>query len=247
MATVKAIIEKAYTKVNGEYEAVVESSDDFKTYLNVLNQVMQSWAHTPYVKWGTLFNPDYTLPTLVANNLLEYTIPDINRIHVANSPLDAVYFVNGGSVVKKFKMVDQALFQASRSHNLAMLAGDKIYFKTVTPDISGTSIQLPVYMLPPEYTSASQEVRIDSETWLITEMAAFICDASPVPFIARNADKFYKQSAILMKSMRQNNRHSQILSVKKVGDKRFTSLSSAIDAGVGVGGGSFDDLDGGQF
>lgn len=247
MATVREIIEKAYTKVNGEYEIVAESSDDFKTYLSVLNQVLEVWAHTPFVKWQSLFNTNYTLPALVANNVLQYEIPDIDRIHVANSPLDAVYFVNADSVVKKFKMVDQAFFQSSRSSNIAMIAGDSLHLKAVTPDISGTSIQLPVYMLPPKYVSANETVRVDSVPWLVTEMAAFVCDASPVPFIARNADKFSKQAAMLMKTMRENNRHSQILSIKRVGDKRFTSLSAAIDAGVGVGGGSFDDLDGGAF
>ena len=247
MATVREIIERAYTKVNGEYESLAETGDDFKTYLNVMNQVMESWAHTPYVKWQSLFNPDYTLPTLVANNVLEYEVADIDRIVLANSPLDAIYFVNGGSVVEKFKMLDQALFQASRARNICMLVGGKLHLKEVKPEISGTAIQLPVYMLPPKYTGASQEVAVDSVPWLITEMAAFICDASPVPFIARNADKFYQQAQILMKTMRSNNRHAQILSIKRVGDKRFTSLSSAIDAGVGVGGGSFDDLDGGAF
>lgn len=247
MATVKQVIEEAYTKVNGEYEAVVEGSDDFKTYLNVLNQVMESWAHTPYVKWQSLFNPDYTLSTTVANDVLEYPVDDVGRVVLANSPLDAVYFVNGGSVVEKFKMVDQAFFQASRSKNICMMVGDNLYLKEVKPEISGTKIQLPVYMLPPKYTAASEEVRIDSVPWLVTEMAAFLCDASPVPFIARNADKFYKQAQILMKTMRDNNRHRQTLSIKRVGDRRFTSLSSAIDAGIGVGGGSFDDLDGGTF
>ena len=247
MATVREIIEKAYTKTNGEYEAMVESSDDFRTYLSVLNQVMENWASTPYVKWQTLFNPDYTLPDTVANGVLEYDIPDIDRIVLANSPLDAVYFVNAGSVVEKFKMVDQALFQSSRSKNIVMMVGDKLYLKEVKPEISGTSIQLPVYMMPPKYTSGSEEVRVDSVSWLVSAMAAFVADASPVPFIARNADKFAKEAAIFMKTMRENNRHAQILSIKRVGDKRFTSLSAAIDAGVGVGGGSFDDLDGGAF
>lgn len=247
MATVKEIVEKTYTKVNGEYEQVIESSDDFRTYLSVLNQVLENWANTPYVKWQSLFNPDYTLPTTVANDVLQYEVADMDRIVLANSPLDAIYFVNGGAVVEKFKMVDQALFQSSRAKNIAMMVGDSLYLKEVKPEISGTQIQLPVYMLPPQYTTASQTVRVDSVSWLVAAMSAFICDASPVPFIARNAEKFAKEAAIFMKTMRSNNRHAQILSVKRVGDKRFTSLSSAIDAGVGVGGGSFDDLDGGQF
>ena len=47
MTTVQSIIEDAYTKVNGEYEPVAPGSDDFRTYLNVLNQSLETWAHTP--------------------------------------------------------------------------------------------------------------------------------------------------------------------------------------------------------
>ena len=48
MTTVQSIIEDAYTKVNSEYEPVAPGSDDFRTYLNVLNQSLEIWAHTPY-------------------------------------------------------------------------------------------------------------------------------------------------------------------------------------------------------
>lgn len=247
MATVKQIIERAYTKVNGEYEAVTESSDDFKTYLNVLNQVMEQWAHTPYVKWQSLFNLDYRLPDSVLTGKKQYDFPDMDRVVVGNTPLDNIFFVNGTVVTKKFKMVDQARFQASNTSNISMLASDGLHLKSVPDEIVGTEIQLPVYLLPPTYIAGAEEVRIDSVPWLITSMSASICDASPVPFIARNADKFYKQAEIFMKTMRENNRHKQTLSIKKVGSSDITSLSEAIEAGIGIGGGSFDDIDGGQF
>jgi len=246
MATVKEIIEKAYTKVNGEYELLSESSDDFKTYLNVLNQVMESWAHTPYVKWQSLFDMNYTLPgTVVAGQLL-YSFPDMDRVVVGNTPLDSVYFIGEGNVViKKYKMTDQAAFQASDAPNICMLSSDGLHLKTVADEIIDTAIQLPAYLLPAAYIAGSQTVRVDSVPWLIAAMAAFICDASPVPFIARNADKFAKQADIYMKTMRDNNRHSQLLSIKRVGSPEITSLTQAIEAGVGIGGGSFDDIDGG--
>lgn len=247
MAIVKEIIEQAYTKVNGEYEQVVESSDDFKTYLSVLNQVMESWAHTPYVKWQSLFDMDYTLPDMVVDGQFLYSFPDMDRVVVANSPLDSVYFVNGTAVVKKYKMVDQAAFQSTNTTNICTLSSSGLHLKNTSDTVVGSLIQLPVYLLPPKYTTAVQEVRVDSVPWLVTAMAAFICDASPVPFIARNADKFAKQADMLMKTMRSNNRHTQVLSIKKVGDRRFSSLSAAIDAGVGIGGGTFDGLDGGTF
>lgn len=248
MATVKEIIEKAYTKVNGEYELLSESSDDFKTYLNVLNQVMESWGHTPYVKWQSLFDMSYTLPDPVALNQLQYNFPDMDRVVVGNMPLDSVYFITEGNVVvKKYKMTDQAFFQSSNATNICMLASDGLHLKTVASEIVDTAIQLPAYLLPPAYTTGSQTVRIDSVSWLVASMAAFICDASPVPFIARNADKFAKQAEILMKTMRENNRHRQHLSIKKVGDGGILSLSQAIQAGVGIGGGSFSDIDGGGF
>lgn len=247
MTTVLEVINKAYTKVNGEFEMQVEGSDDFKTYLSVLNQVLETWAHTPYVKWQSLFNYNYTLATPVSSGVLQYAVPDMDRIVIGNTPLDNVYFVNGTVVVKTYKMVDQAFFQSSNNSNICMLASDGLHLKNVSESIVGTSIQLPVYVLPPVYTAAAQEVRVDSIPWLVTSIAAFICDASPVPFIARNAEKFYKQSDVLMKSMRENNRHRQVLSIKKVGENSITSLSGAIEAGVGIGGGSFDDIDGGGF
>lgn len=247
MATVKQIIEKAYTKVNGEYELVSESSDDFKTYLGVLNQVMEMWAHTPYVKWQSLFDMEYQLPDVVVADQLQYDFPDMDRVVVGNTPLDYVYFVDeNGAVIKKYKMVDQALFQSSTAQNICMLASDGLHLKSVPEELVGAFIQLPAYLLPPVYTLGSETVRIDSVPWLVTSMAAFICDASPVPFIARNADKFYKQADIYMKTMRSNNRHTQLLSVKRVGSGSITSLSQAIEAGVGIGGGSFDIIDGGE-
>lgn len=246
MSTVLDVINKAYTKVNGEYELQVEDSDDFKTYLGVLNQVMEMWAHTPYVKWQSLFDMTYKLPDAVAADTLQYDFPDMDRVVIGNTPLDYVYFVDGnGAVIKKYKMLDQALFQATTDTNVCMLASDGLHLKNVSDDLIGAFIQLPAYLLPTAYTTAAQNVRIDSVPWLVTSMAAFICDASPVPFIARNADKFQKQAEIYMKTMRSNNRHSQMMSIKGTSNKAITSLSQAIEAGVGIGGGSFDSIDGG--
>lgn len=248
MATVQQIIDRAYRKVNGEFETQTEGSDDWKTYLSTLNETMERWATTPYIKWSSLFDMNYQLPDLVEADKLQYDFDDMDRVVVGNTPLDAVYFVDDNSVVmKKYKMVDQALFQATNAENICMLASDGLHLKNVSEDLVGTHIQLPVYMLPPLYTSASQEVKIPSVSWLVTSMAADICDASPVPFIARNADKFYKQADILMKTMRSNNRHSQLLSIKGTSNKTITSLSQAIEMGVGIGGGSFDNIDGGNF
>jgi hypothetical protein len=248
MATTLQVIDKAYTKVNGEFEAQVSGSDDFKTYLNVLNQVMEMWAHTPYVKWQSLFDMSYTLPTAVVADTLVYSFPDMDRVVIGNTPLDWIYFTaESGLIVDKYKMVDQALFQASNSDKLCMLASDGLHLKTAPTDLAGNLIQLPAYLLPPEYTLATETVRIDSIPFLVASMAAFICDASPVPFIARNADKFKDEAKIFMKTMKDNNRHSQLLSLKRTNKNTITTISQAIDAGVGIGGGSFDNVNGGTF
>ena len=237
MATVLEVINKAYTKVNGEYEAQVPGSDDYNTYLDVLNQVMEMWAHTPYVKWQSLFNMEYQLPDSVSAGTLLYDFPDMDRVVIGNTPLDYVYFVDSnGVVLGKYKMLDQASFQSTTDTNVCMLSTDGLHLKDVEDDIVGAYIQLPAYLLPPVYTSATETVRIDSVPWLVTAMAAFICDSSPVPFIARNADKFQKQADMYMKTMRDNNRHSQVMSIKGVTSETITSLSQAIDAGVGIGG-----------
>jgi len=246
MATVLEVINQAYTKINGEYEAQISGSDDYNTYLSVLNQVMEMWAHTPYVKWQSLFDMEYKLADVVAVDTLQYDFPDMDRVVVGNTPLDYVYFVEDGEVIKKYKMLDQALFQATSATNVCMLASDGLHLKNVSDEIVGTSIQLPAYLLPPKYTSATETVRIDSVPWLVASMSAFICDSSPVPFIARNAEKFEKQAEKYMKTMRSNNRHSQMLSIKGTGSSTITSLSQAIEAGVGIGGGSFDSIDGGN-
>lgn len=248
MATVLEVINKAYTKVNGEYEAQVVGSDDYNTYLSVLNQVLEMWAHTPYVKWQSLFDTNYQLPDVVAADTLQYDFDDMDRVVVGNTPLDWVYFVdNNGAVMKKYKMVDQATFQSSTSDSICMLASDGLHLSNVENDMVGLHIKLPAYLLPEEYTSATATVRCDSIPWLVTSMAAYICDSSPVPFIARNAERFYKQAEVYMKTMRDNNRHSQVLSLKKTNNNTITTLSEAIAAGVGIGGGSFDNVDGGGF
>lgn len=249
MATVSEIINRAYTKVSGEYDPVTNGSDDFKTYLNVMNQCIEVWAHTPYVKWQSLFDINYTLPTPVATDVLEYTIP--NEIQIANTPFDNVYFVNGNVIIKRYKMTDQALFQATNVEDVCAVFGNTLQLKSTPTEIVGTSIRLPAYVMPQPYTLATQEVNIDSTAWLTTYMAAFIADSSPVPFIARNSERFYKQSDILMKEMRENNRHRQHLVVKRagqsIGDQQFARLSQAINAGVGAGGGELNSVDGGTF
>lgn len=217
MATVKTIIEKAYTKVNGEFEALTESSDDFKTYLNVLNQCIEGLVHTPYVKWQIFFDMDYTLPDPIVDGTLSYDIPDFTSITLGNSPFDNIYFVDGtGTVVDKYKVVDVAMFQSTDNKRVCAVASGKLWLKETNEKIVGTTIRIPAYVDPASYTGADEEVIIDSVPWLVAEMSAFICDASPVPFIARNADKYYKQSAIFMKEMRDTNRKTQVLMVKKL-------------------------------
>lgn len=252
MATVKSIIERAYTKVNGEYESLVEGSEDFRTYLNVLNQTMEAWATTPYVKWQSLYDYEYRLPDPVAADTFVYDIPDFDRIVLANTPFDSVYFTDtSGKNVAMYKMVNQALYDSSTSSDMCALLGGKLYIRSIKDNMVGTSIRLPVYLSPPQYTSGSQEVKVDSVTWLIAAMAAFICSSSPVPFIARNADRYETEATKWMKTMRDNNNHAQHLTIKRVGqsvdDQRFSSLSQAINAGVGAGGGSVDSIDGGTY
>lgn len=215
MATVKEIIESTYTKVNGEYEAQVESSEDFKTYLNVLNQTMGIWAKTPYVKWQSLFDIDYTLPDPVEADKFAYAIPDANRLEVANSPRDHVFFVDANNeVVGEYKMVDQALFQSTSDSAVACFLGEELHLKKVAEQIVGAKIVLPAYLCPQKYTSGAEVVKIDSVPWLVASMAAFLCSSSPVPFIARNADRYEKEASVLMKQMKANNRHSQKHAIK---------------------------------
>lgn len=219
MATVlvKDVINKAYTKVNGEFEEQVEGSDDWKTYLNVLNQVMDNLAHTPYVKWQIFFDPNFTLGAVVSNTL-SYDIPTPYGITIGNSPFDYVYFDLGGSVVARYKIVDVAKFQSTDVNDVAAISGSKLLLKSTESKIVGATIRIPVYKDPALYTLGSETVAIDSVPWLVASMAAFIADTSPVPFIARNADKFYKEAAIFMKEMRENNRRTQALVIKKLND-----------------------------
>ena len=51
--------------------------------------------------------------------------------------------------------------------------------------------------------------QIDSISWLIAACAADMSAASPVPFIARNAERFDKEADRAMLKMKQNNRISQ--------------------------------------
>ena len=218
MATVQQIVDKSYTKVNGEFESQVEGSDDFKTYLNVLNQVMDGLFHTPYVKWQIFFNMNFTIAPVV-NGILSYDIPNVDTVQFGNSPFDYVYFVDGtGTVVTRYKIVDVAQFQSTSNTQVCAVASGKFYLKATEAKIVGTTIRIPAYVSPAPYTSAAQAVTIDSVPWLVCSIAAFICDASPVPFIARNADKYYKEAAIYMKEMRENNRNTQALMIKRLGN-----------------------------
>lgn len=217
MATVKNIIERAYAKVNGEFEVVTEGSDDFRTYLNALNFVMESLAHTPYVKWQIFFDMEYDLPDVIAANKKAYVIPDLNSATIANSPYDHIFIVDANdNIVDRYKLVDVAKFQAADDGKICTIAGDSLHFKAIDPTLVGLKVRVPLYKDPAPYTSGSQTVVIDNVPWLITEMAATLSDASPVPFIARNADKYYKQSAILMKEMKDNNRRTQALIKKSI-------------------------------
>lgn len=217
MATVKEIIEDAYTKVNGEYEPVIESSDDFKTYLNVLNQQMRILAHTPFVKFQMFFDMKFDLTAPVADGVLAYTIPNASSITVANSPYDHIFFIKDGAVVAKYKLVSIAMFQATNNPQVCAIAGGKFYLKATSPSIIGATIRIPVYKDPAKYTSATQEVVVDSVPWLVTAMAAFICSSSPVPFIARNAKDYAAEAKELLKELRENNKVTQTLIIKSLG------------------------------
>jgi hypothetical protein len=216
MSTVKEIIEDAYTKVNGEYEILVESSDDFKTYLRVLNIVMKNLCHMPYVKWRIFFDMEFDLPDAVADGTLSYTIPDISSIDIANSPTDHIFFMSDDIVVAKYKLVSLSIFQSTSNTQVATVAGDKLYLKATESKILGTTIRLPVYKDPAPYATADQEVLVDSTPWLVASMATFICASSPVPFIARNADRYEKEAAVFMKQMRDVNKQMQALILTKL-------------------------------
>lgn len=222
MTTVKSVIERTYAKVNGEFEAVVENSDDWNTYLNALNHIMEVLAHTPYVKWQIFFDMEYDLPEVVASGKTSYIIPELNSSSIANSPYDHVFIVGAnGIVIDRYKLIDIAKFQAAESGKVCTIAGGSLHLKKVDPLLVGATIRIPIYKDPEPYTLGSQQVIIDNVPWLITEMAAMLSDASPVPFIARNADKFYKQSAILMKEMKDNNRRTQSLIIKSITTNRI--------------------------
>ena len=215
MATVKKIIEKAVTKVNGEYEVLAESSSDFKNYLSVLNIVMGNWFDTPYVKWQSLFDMDFTLPDPVALGKLDYAVPNSENIEIANTPFDSIYFIKDGEVVAKYIMTDQAFFDSTSRKQVCMMTDDTLYLKDVTPDIVGATIRVPAYVRPPEYTTGSQEVVVDSVSWLVSAMATFVAESSPVPFIARNADKYAKESEKFLRAMKANNSRRQHLVKQK--------------------------------
>ena len=221
MATVKQIIEKVYTKVNGEYEQVLEGSDDFNTYLNILNQSMEALAHMPYVRWQRYFDIDYRLTKKIEQGKLGYTVQDINKLTVSDTPYDCVRFIDDqNKTVAEYKLVDNAKFNASEDDKICTLAGDKILLKSTPEKLVGCEISLPVYHDPKVYTSGSEEVDIDSVPWLVATMSATLCDASPVPFIARNADRYYKQAEIFMKEMRRSNKRNQTLTIKSVIPRR---------------------------
>jgi hypothetical protein len=153
----------------------------------------------------------------VVNDTLSYDIPNSGSLTLGNSPYDHVYFVDGtGAVVQKYKIVDVAMFQATNNTEVCAVAGGKLYLKSTPAAIVGTTIRVPAYTDPAEYTTAAEEVVVDSIPWLVTSMAAFVCDASPVPFIARNADKYAKEAAVYMKEIRDNNRKTQALIIKSL-------------------------------
>ena len=114
----------------------------------------------------------------------------------------------------KYKIANQAIFEATDNTDVCALFGDGLHLKATPPEILGCEIRLPMYVLPPKYTTPTQTVAVDSVPWLITAMSAFICDSSPVPFISRNAEKFQKQSDILMKEMKDNNNKAQYAVIK---------------------------------
>lgn len=229
MATVKQVIEKTYTKVNGEYEVVEQSSDEFRTALTVLNMVMSNLAHTPYLKLQTFFDMNFTLGTVV-DDTLSYDIPNSGSLTLGNSPYDHVYFVDGaGEVVQRYKIVDVAMFQSTNNVQVCAVSGGKLWLKSTPASIVGTTIRVPAYVDPVEYTTATQEVVVDSLPWLIASMAAFICDSSPVPFIARNADKYAKEAAIYMKEIRDNNRKTQALIIKSLANPAQRTWSDVMN------------------
>lgn len=217
------LINQIYAKVNGEYETIVENSDDFISYLNSINRKLIDWANEPDVKWKSLYNPDYLLETTVASDIGSYPIGNVKEF--GNSIHDNIYFINPqGEIVDTYKLVGVAGFEVDTTPKRATIAGNNLLLKTPIDDkLVGCKVRIPVYINPPLVSLPTDIPQIDSISWLIAACAADMSAASPVPFIARNAERFDKEADRAMLKMKQNNRISQAKTYDDRNPLRYSS------------------------
>lgn len=211
----KDIIQQVYAKVNGEYEDVAIGSEDYNTYLNSINRKIMDWAYEEGVNWNSLFDPEHYLEGVVEESKEYYPVGDI--LNPQQSIYGYIYFEKDGEEVAKYQLVQPTRFEGNYEPQTATLTARGLRLHIPTDEaIIGARIRLPAYLRPIPMSKPTDVPQIDSVPWLIIASAADMCDASPVPFIARNAKSFREDANRIMIKLKQNNRIQQ----KKIQDDR---------------------------
>ena len=210
--TTLELIKQIYAKVNGEYEAVAENTDDYTTYLNAINRKIMDWGEEPNIKWQSLFDPNFTLTERVALDKEFYQLDPEDKIaSTGNTVFDHVFLVDDSCKVKhKLKMVNQVQFDSEPNANFVTINSRGLQMRNpVSEGFVGLKIRVPVYLKPTLVKTSNDKPKIDSIPWLIAAVAEDMARQSPVPFIQRGADKFEEQAKNLMITMKKDNKIRQ--------------------------------------
>lgn len=208
--TINNLINRVNAVSKGEYEDIVENSDDWRTLLEIINHQISLLFSTPYTNWRILYDINYYANETVSISKTIYTLDDITDRVVDNSVNQHIYFTdNAGKIIGLGKLVDTDMYASDTSANIATVVGEELHVRNISPSVEGTRIRIPVYNSTPQYKKGSNLVSSIIAPWLIEASAAAVCDTSPVPFIARNNKRHAELANEILKRLIEINNSSQ--------------------------------------
>lgn len=211
---VSDVVNRLNTVINGEFEVVDTESDDWRTYLEAINHNITLLFNLPHTRWNILYDMNYYADGAVSKDNSEYSLPDFTDYILGNSIKDNIYFVKDNKVVSSRKLVRQDEYDSSQK--AATIVNDTLYVKGVSDNEVGCSIRIPVYGSIPQYRKPKDVMPDILAPYLIEASAGMLCAASPVSFIARNAERHEKRAEELYKALVEVNDVSQKSDIQPV-------------------------------
>ena len=176
--TVTELITEINYAHKGNNRAPVEGTDKWNRALSIINRKIREWATARNISWASRFE--------------EYNLGAFSTTEAVNLPTkfhklsDRVFVLEDDGVARReYRVVKPDQRRDWEKGNAVYVSGTDPKVLTFTATIAtddpllGNSIIVPMYTKPDALTAGSDEVKIDSEEWLIYSVAAELARNDP--------------------------------------------------------------------